>query len=96
MIYLGLQEHDGSLTSLGVGCWCSVAGRVYFRCPDCAGLYDVPREQVDSEGFASFGEHDGPFFFCQSTKPKCGFVRGVKFEGWQVRDIDTSDVGGGA
>ena len=90
MIYLGLQQHDGSLTSLGVGTWCAFAGRVYFRCPDCAGLYDC--SSVDSEGFATFGDHDGPFFFCQT--PRCEFVRGIKFEGWQARDVDTSDVKG--
>ncbi len=92
MIYLGLQEHDGSLTTLGVGCWCLVARRVYFRCPDCAGLYDVPIAQVSSEGFVTFSDIDGPFFFCQS--PACGFVRGIKFEGWQAQGFDTSDVKG--
>jgi hypothetical protein len=90
VIVLALQQHDGLLKSLGIGTWKAHGPKVLFRCPDCGGVYDVPRSDVDARGFASFGLN-GRFFFCQT--PACNFVRGIQFEGWPpALPFDVSDA----
>jgi hypothetical protein len=91
MIVLGLQQHTGSLLALGAGTWLAFGAKVFFRCPECEGLYDVALAAVAESGDVDFGSVDGPFFFCQT--PACGFVRALRLLGWPPRRaFDTSDV----
>lgn len=80
MIRLGLQRHDGSLLTLGVGCWLVVGAVVRFRCPFCEGLYDVPAAEVDDRGRVTTSSDGGPFY---CATPGCDFVRWLRFEDWQ-------------
>lgn len=86
---LGLQHHQGSLVTLGVGCWIlDVASRkkprVCLKCPECGGLFDFDFTLVDEKGDSAEP------FFCQTAT--CGFCRFIRFDDWDPRQFDRSDV----
>ena len=90
MIRIALQKHVGGLLTIGVGCWLAFGAKVFFTCPECAGLYDVPTRAVSVDGDADFGAQDGPFFFCQT--PACEYVREIRFADWESMLFDVSDA----